>query len=121
MMAYTLTAILGNYLINNFAPRNRLRRVIVYVGVAAAFFQAALCFSHGVARSNSIGPEPRRNQRPSPATTTSAIAMVVAQSKRRQNGRRSSRTTPRRRLLHWRRDAAWLPPRWVAGLATRWG
>jgi hypothetical protein len=47
--------------------------------------------------------------------------MVVAQSKRRQNGRRSSRTTPRRRLLHWRRDAAWLPPRWVAGLATRWG
>ncbi len=48
MMAYTLTAILGNYLINNFAPRDRLRRVIIYLGVLAAFFQAALCFSNGV-------------------------------------------------------------------------
>jgi MFS family permease len=48
MMAYTITAILGNYLINNFAPRNRLRRVLLYVGLSAAFFQAALCFGSGV-------------------------------------------------------------------------
>jgi MFS family permease len=48
MMAYTLTAILGNYFINNFVPRDRLRRVITYLGVLAAFFQAALCFSNGV-------------------------------------------------------------------------
>ena len=48
MMAYTITAILGNYLINNFAPRDRLRRVILYVGLLAAFFQAALCFGSGV-------------------------------------------------------------------------
>jgi MFS family permease len=48
MMAYTVTAILGNYLINNFSPRNRLRRVILWVGLSAAFFQAALCFGNGV-------------------------------------------------------------------------
>jgi MFS family permease len=48
MMAYTITAILGNYLINNFAPRDRLRRVILYLGLLAAFFQAALCFGSGV-------------------------------------------------------------------------
>jgi MFS family permease len=48
MMAYTLTAILGNYLINNFAPRHRLRSVILYTGLSAAFFQAAMCFGNGV-------------------------------------------------------------------------
>jgi len=48
MMAYTITAILGNYLINNLAPRDRLRRVILYVGLLAAFFQAALCLGNGV-------------------------------------------------------------------------
>jgi predicted MFS family arabinose efflux permease len=48
MMAYTVTAILGNYLINNLAPRDRLRRVILWIGLSAAFFQAALCFGGGV-------------------------------------------------------------------------
>jgi MFS transporter, DHA1 family, multidrug resistance protein len=42
MTAYTITAILGNFLINNYVPRAQLRRVILYIGISAAFFQAIL-------------------------------------------------------------------------------
>jgi DHA1 family multidrug resistance protein-like MFS transporter len=48
MMAYTVTAILGNYLINNFVPRAGLRRAVMYVGLSAAFFQAVMYFGNGV-------------------------------------------------------------------------
>ncbi len=48
MTAYTITAILGNFLINNFISRTKLRRVILYIGVSAAFFQAIIYFSNGV-------------------------------------------------------------------------
>ena len=48
MMAYILTAIVGNYLINNFAPRHKLRRVITCIGILAAFFQAVMVFGNGV-------------------------------------------------------------------------
>ena len=47
-MAYTMTAILGNYLINNFTPRAELRRVIVYIGLSAAFLQAAMYLGRSV-------------------------------------------------------------------------
>lgn len=48
MMAYTVTAILGNYLITNFASRARLRQVVMYIGLLAASFQAAMYFTNGV-------------------------------------------------------------------------
>ena len=48
MTAYTITAILGNFMINNFIPRTKLRRVILYIGLSAAFLQAVMYFSNGV-------------------------------------------------------------------------
>jgi len=48
MMAYTITAIVGNYLINNFAPRAKLRQAIMFIGLSAAFFQATMYFGKGV-------------------------------------------------------------------------
>lgn len=48
MTAYTITAILGNFLINNFISRTKLRQVILYIGISAAFFQGIIYFSNGV-------------------------------------------------------------------------
>jgi DHA1 family multidrug resistance protein-like MFS transporter len=48
MMAYSVTAILGNYLINNLAPRAKLRQVVMYVCLSAAFLQALMYISKGV-------------------------------------------------------------------------
>jgi len=48
MSAYTVTAILGNFTINNFVPRTKLRRVILYIGLSAAFLQVLMYFSQGV-------------------------------------------------------------------------
>jgi DHA1 family multidrug resistance protein-like MFS transporter len=48
MMAYTVTAILGNYLINSFARRDNLRQVVMFIGLSAAFFQAAMYFGKDV-------------------------------------------------------------------------
>ncbi len=48
MTAYTITAILGNFMINNFIPRTRLRQVILYIGLSAAFLQTIIYFSRGV-------------------------------------------------------------------------
>ena len=47
-MAYTFTGILGNYLINNFAPRDRLRQVICGLVLCAVLAQAALFLGRGV-------------------------------------------------------------------------
>ena len=48
MTAYTITAILGNFLINNYIPRAQLRRVILYIGLSAAFFQTVMYFTGDV-------------------------------------------------------------------------
>ena len=48
MTAYTVTAILGNFLINNFVPRTRLRQVILYIGLSAALLQAIMYFTGDV-------------------------------------------------------------------------
>ena len=48
MMAYTVTAILGNYLINSFARRDNLKQVVMFIGLSAAFFQAAMFFGKDV-------------------------------------------------------------------------
>ncbi len=48
MTAYTITAILGNFLINNFIPRTKLRQIILYIGVSAALLQAMIYFTNGV-------------------------------------------------------------------------
>jgi DHA1 family multidrug resistance protein-like MFS transporter len=48
MTAYTITAVLGNFLINNYVPRAQLRRVILYIGLSAAFFQAVLYFTGNI-------------------------------------------------------------------------
>jgi DHA1 family multidrug resistance protein-like MFS transporter len=48
MTAYTVTAILGNFMINNFIPRTRLKQVVLYIGLSAAFFQTVMYFSKGV-------------------------------------------------------------------------
>ena len=48
MTAYTLTAILGNFMINNFVPRTKLRRVILYIGLSAALLQSIMYLSKGV-------------------------------------------------------------------------
>jgi DHA1 family multidrug resistance protein-like MFS transporter len=45
MTAYTMTAIFGNFLINNFIPRTKLRQVILYIGLSAASLQAMMYFS----------------------------------------------------------------------------
>ena len=37
MTAYTITAILGNFMINSFVPRTKLRQIILYIGLSAAF------------------------------------------------------------------------------------
>jgi DHA1 family multidrug resistance protein-like MFS transporter len=48
MTAYTTTAILGNFLINNFVSRSKLRQIILYIGLSAALLQALMYFSNGV-------------------------------------------------------------------------
>ena len=48
MTAYTITAILGNFMINSFVPRTKLRQIILYIGLSAAFLQAMMYFSNGV-------------------------------------------------------------------------
>jgi DHA1 family multidrug resistance protein-like MFS transporter len=48
MTAYTITAIVGNFMINNFIPRTRLRQVILYIGLSAAFLQTIMYFSEDV-------------------------------------------------------------------------
>jgi DHA1 family multidrug resistance protein-like MFS transporter len=48
MTAYTITAILGNFMINNFIPRTRLKQVILYIGLSAAFLQTLMCFSKDI-------------------------------------------------------------------------
>ncbi|MGA2958751.1 MAG: hypothetical protein ABSF48_23880, partial [Thermodesulfobacteriota bacterium] len=48
MTAYTITAIFGNFMINNFIPRTKLRRVILYIGLSAAFLQAIMYLSKDV-------------------------------------------------------------------------
>jgi MFS family permease len=48
MTAYTFTAILGNFSINNFVPRTRLRQVILYIGLSAALLQAIMYFTGDV-------------------------------------------------------------------------
>jgi DHA1 family multidrug resistance protein-like MFS transporter len=48
IMSYTVTAILGNYLLSRLALRMGLRRVITIACVLAALFQALLSFSKGV-------------------------------------------------------------------------
>jgi len=48
MTAYTITAIFGNFMINNFVPRTKLTRVILYIGLSAAFLQAIMFFGKGV-------------------------------------------------------------------------
>jgi MFS family permease len=48
MTAYTITAIFGNFMINNFVPRTKLRRVILYIGLSGAFLQAIMYFGKGV-------------------------------------------------------------------------
>ena len=48
MTAYTITAILGNFMISNFIPRTKLRQVILYTGLAAAFLQAIMYLGKGV-------------------------------------------------------------------------
>jgi DHA1 family multidrug resistance protein-like MFS transporter len=48
MTAYTITAVLGNFLINNYVPRAQLRRVILYIGLSAAFFQAVMYFTGNI-------------------------------------------------------------------------
>lgn len=48
MTAYTVTAIFGNFMINHFVPRARLRQVILYIGLSAAFMQTIMYFSRGV-------------------------------------------------------------------------
>jgi DHA1 family multidrug resistance protein-like MFS transporter len=48
MTAYTATAILGNFLINNFVSRSKLRQIILYIGLSAALLQALMYFSNGV-------------------------------------------------------------------------
>lgn len=47
MTAYTITAILGNFLINSFFPRTKLRQIILFIGLSAALLQAIMYFSHG--------------------------------------------------------------------------
>jgi len=42
MTAYTITAILGNFLINHFVPRTKLKQIILYIGLSAAFLQAIM-------------------------------------------------------------------------------
>jgi len=48
MTAYTITAILGNFMINNFVSRTKLKQVILYIGLSAAFLQAIMYLTPGV-------------------------------------------------------------------------
>ena len=48
MTAYTITAIVGNFMISNFVSRTKLRRVILYIVVLASFLQVVMYFSQGV-------------------------------------------------------------------------
>ncbi len=48
MMAYTATAILGNYFISVFFSKQYLNRVILFACLSAALFQFLLIFSRGV-------------------------------------------------------------------------
>jgi MFS family permease len=48
MMAYTATAILGNYFVSTFFSKQYLNRVILFVCLSAALFQFLLVFSRGV-------------------------------------------------------------------------
>jgi len=48
MMAYTATAIIGNYLLVRLAPRLGLARLITIACLSAAALQSLLCFSTGV-------------------------------------------------------------------------
>jgi MFS family permease len=48
MTAYTATAIFGNFMINNFVPRTKVKMVILYIGLLAAFLQTIMHFSNGV-------------------------------------------------------------------------
>jgi MFS transporter, DHA1 family, multidrug resistance protein len=46
--AYTLTAILGNFSLNNFIPRTKLRQVILFIGLSSAFLQTVMYFTRDV-------------------------------------------------------------------------
>jgi DHA1 family multidrug resistance protein-like MFS transporter len=48
MMAYTATAILGNYLVGTLISREYLKRAVIYASLSAAFFQLLMAFSGGV-------------------------------------------------------------------------
>jgi DHA1 family multidrug resistance protein-like MFS transporter len=48
MTAYTITAIFGNFMISNFVSRAKLRQVILYTGLSAAFLQTVMYLGKGV-------------------------------------------------------------------------
>jgi MFS family permease len=48
MMAYTATAVLGNYLVGTFISRPYLKRAVIFASLSAAVFQFLMAFSSGV-------------------------------------------------------------------------
>ncbi len=46
--AYTFTAVLGNFSLNNFFPRSRLKQVILFIVVSSVFLQIATYFTGGL-------------------------------------------------------------------------
>jgi hypothetical protein len=68
-------------------------------------FSSIADLSHGVAKSNSIGPLASRHHNPRKLATSSAAVIVAPQKSLRRIGRRRNRTTPRRKPPQRRRAA----------------